>query len=76
VDVIYDNDHSDSAESFIPGKTCKTLTARVACCQDKNGQFLDGYWFTYLKGWKPSLKQGFRKNCQELNDKLLKSNAK
>jgi hypothetical protein len=69
VDVIYENNDSRSAQSFVSGKNCRTLVARVACCQDARGQFLDGYRFTDQNGWKPLSAETLLKNCRELNRK-------
>ena len=72
VNVAYENSNLDQAKSFVPGKTCKTLTARVACCKNEKGKFTDIYRFNPQNGWKFSEKS----SCQGSNDPIKKTASK
>ena len=71
VNVAYENSNLDEAKSYVPTKTCRTLTARVACCKDEKGRFTDIYRFSPQTGWKLSEKS----DCQKHDNQVKKKTA-
>ncbi len=71
-DVMGEIFNPQRAQSFIAGQTCKTLTAGVACCEDKNHRFLTGYRFTPQTGWQAFSSETLLKNCEKLEKQSIR----
>lgn len=68
IDVSYNLKNPTQAISYIPGKTCRTVVAGLACCQDGAKKPMQGYRFLPTAGWQPSASAHFNQTCKSISE--------